>query len=151
MHNFEAHGIKIFILFHFLTCMVQAFKNVLDKFVGVNLESWKLGVRRNAKSSKLHGWIGLTGTSKEWIDAYLKLELFFVWVCRCQMKWNLMDELAPQVPPKIKLMHIGDWSCSSSVPVLLFVSLQFRRRLSLIWTVFRAVYTSNISCILLCD
>lgn len=63
------------------------------------------------------------------------------------MKWNLMDELAPQVPPKIKLMHIGDWSCSSSGHGLLFVSLQFRIRFSLIWTECRAVYISNISCI----
>jgi len=27
--------------------MGHAFKNVLDKFVGMNLESWKLGVRRD--------------------------------------------------------------------------------------------------------
>jgi len=33
--------------------MAQAlFNNVLDKFVGANLESWKLGVRGDSKRSK---------------------------------------------------------------------------------------------------
>lgn len=39
----------LFISYVIFSCMVQAFKNVLDKFVGVNLESWKPGVRWDAK------------------------------------------------------------------------------------------------------
>ena len=40
---------SLFISYVFFSCMVQAFKNVLDKFVGVNLECSKPGFRCDAK------------------------------------------------------------------------------------------------------
>jgi len=47
---------SLFISYVFFSCMVQAFKNVLDKFVGVNLECSKPGFRCDAKWTLWMNW-----------------------------------------------------------------------------------------------
>jgi hypothetical protein len=72
---------SLLISYVFFSCMVQAFKNVLDKFVGVNLESSKSGVRWDAKWTLWMNWPTKVPTKNKlihiWNQCFSSLDLYF--------------------------------------------------------------------------